>query len=206
MSKRVFLVREIDKRIRRAAEGNVPIAIGGGTVLATVQHRLDGPEHLPTTDITDLDATAAAHGLLPKLSGDASDTLRGDGTWDGVGSGLTRDIAFVIDGAGSVISTGVKGDLVIDFACTVLSWTLLADQSGSIVVNVWKDTYANFAPTVADKITASAPPTISSATKGQSSTLTGWTTSIAAGDVLRFNVDSVATITRVTLILKVEEA
>jgi hypothetical protein len=33
--------------------------------------------------------------------------------------------------------------------------------------------------------------------------LTGWTTAVAAGDVLRFNVDSVATVTRVVLQLDV---
>jgi hypothetical protein len=79
----------------------------------------------------------------------------------------------------------------------------VADQSGSIVVDIWKDTYANFPPTVADSITGSADPTITTATKGQSSTLTGWTTTITAGDILRFNVDSVTTIQRVTLALKV---
>ena len=80
---------------------------------------------------------------------------------------------------------------------------MLADASGSIVVDVWKDTYANFPPTDADSITASAPPTISAATKSQDSTLTGWTTAIAAGSILRFNVDSAATVTRVTVSLKV---
>jgi len=113
------------------------------------------------------------------------------------------DIAFIIDGGGSTITTGVKGFLEIPFDCTINRATLLADQSGSIVVNIWKDTYANFPPTVADKITASAPPTIASATKAQDSTLTGWTTTITAGDVLAFNVDSVTTIQRVTLSLKV---
>ncbi|MHA1911162.1 MAG: hypothetical protein ACTSYA_05640, partial [Candidatus Kariarchaeaceae archaeon] len=32
-------------------------------------------------DNTDLDATITAHGLLPKLSGNASDSFKGDGTW-----------------------------------------------------------------------------------------------------------------------------
>lgn len=117
--------------------------------------------------------------------------------------GGTSSINFVIDGGGSTITTGVKGDLVVDFACTINSATLLADQSGSIVVNIWKDTYANFPPVVGDKITASAPPTITTATKSTDSTLTGWTLAIAAGDVLRFNVDSVTTVQRVTLDLKV---
>jgi hypothetical protein len=115
------------------------------------------------------------------------------------------DIIVVIDGGGAAITTGVKQDLEVPFACTVLQSTLLVDVSGSIVVNVWKDTYANFPPTVAGKITGSAPPTISSATKAQDATLTGWTTSISAGDLLRFNVDSCATITRATLCLKVQK-
>jgi hypothetical protein len=115
----------------------------------------------------------------------------------------TGTILFIIDGGGSAITTGEKGDLTIPFACTINEWTLLADQSGSIVVDIWKDTYANYPPTVADTITASAKPTISTATKGQSSTLTGWTTSIAAGDILAFNVDSASTVQRVTLSLKV---
>jgi hypothetical protein len=118
-------------------------------------------------------------------------------------TGAVVSISFLVDGAGATITTGIKGDLQIPFACTISTWTLLADQSGSLVVNIWKDTYANYPPTVADKITASAPPTISSSTKGQSSTLTGWTTTISAGDTLRFNVDSVTTIQRVTLALTV---
>lgn len=118
----------------------------------------------------------------------------------------TRTITFIIDGGGVTITTGIKGDLEIPFACTIVAATLLADQSGSIVIDIWKDTYANYPPTVADTITASAKPTISTATKSQDTTLTGWTTAITAGDTLRFNVDSVTTIQRVTLSLKVTVA
>ena len=116
----------------------------------------------------------------------------------------TRSIQFVIDGGGSAITTGVKGYLEIPFACTINRVTLLADQSGSIVIDIWKDSYANYPPTNADTITASAVPTISATTKSQDATLTGWTTSIAAGDVIGFNVDSITTVERVTLSLRVE--
>lgn len=112
-------------------------------------------------------------------------------------------ITFVIDGGGSVITTGVKMDLEIPFACTINSATVLLDQSGSIVLDIWKDTYGNYPPVVGDSITASAKPTVSGATKSQDSTLTGWTTSITAGQTLRVNVDSIATATRATLSLKV---
>ena len=78
----------------------------------------------------------------------------------------------------------------------------LADVSGSAVVDIWKDTYANYPPLNADSITASAVPTISTAVKSQDATLTGWTTSIVAGDILAFNVDSVTTIKQLTVSLK----
>ncbi len=112
-------------------------------------------------------------------------------------------INFVIDGAGATITTGLKGFLQVDFAGTIVSATLLADQSGSIVVDVWKDSYANYPPVVGDKITASAPPTITTATKSTDSTLTGWTKDFVAGDVFAFNVNSVTTVQRVTVALKV---
>lgn len=107
--------------------------------------------------------------------------------------------------------TGIKVYLEIPFACTINRATLLGNAaSGSAVVNIYKCTYANFDvtthPVVGDKITASAPPTISAAAKSQDSTLTGWTTAIAAGDILALTLDSIATFTAVTLSLKVTRA
>jgi len=109
---------------------------------------------------------------------------------------------FVIDGGGSAITTGIKGDIQIPFACTIQSVTMLADQTGSIVVDIWKDTYTNFPPTDADSITDSAVPTITTATKSTDATLTGWTVAVTAGDILRFNVDSCTSITRCSVVLK----
>jgi len=111
---------------------------------------------------------------------------------------LTTSLQFVIDGGGSAITTGIKGDLQVPYNCTITAVRLLADQSGSIVVDLWVDSYANFPPTDADSITASAPPTISSATKSEDTTLTGWTPGITAGRIIRVNVDSITSITRVT--------
>lgn len=96
-------------------------------------------------------------------------------------------------------------DVVVPFDCEIVSVTMLADAEGSIVVDVWKDTYANYPPTDDDSITASTPPTISSAIKSKDEALTGWTKSLTMGDILRLNVDSVDTITRLTLVLSVEK-
>ncbi len=124
------------------------------------------------------------------------------GTYRELGFEYDWAINFVIDGGGSAITTGVKGYLELPFAGTIESVRLLADQSGSIVVDIWKDTYANYPPTDADSITASAVPTISTATKSEDTGLTGWTTTFSAGDIVGFNVDSITTLTRVTLSLR----
>lgn len=103
---------------------------------------------------------------------------------------------------GGVISTGVKWYIPIPYALTITGWTLVADQSGSIVLDVWLDTYANFPPTVADTIAGSEKPTLSTAQKNQDLSLTTWTTSIPAGSILGINVDSVTDINSVVLVLQ----
>jgi hypothetical protein len=117
----------------------------------------------------------------------------------------TASIQFIIDGGSAVISTGVKGYVEVPFACTLTAARLFADQSGSIVVNIYKCTYSQFQPgthpVVGDKITSSTPPTISTTYKSEDTTLSSWTTSVSAGDVLGFNVDSATTIQKVTVSL-----
>lgn len=122
-------------------------------------------------------------------------------------SGSQGGIEFVINGGGSTILTGIAGDLIIPFNCNIQSVTMVADQSCSAVVNIWKCTYAQFDdsthPVAGDKITASAPPTIASDVKTQDTTLTGWTKTITQYNVLRFNVDSNDNATQLSLVLGV---
>jgi hypothetical protein len=79
----------------------------------------------------------------------------------------------------------------------------LADVSGSITIDVWKGTQANFPPTVTDSIAGSEKPTLSSQTNSSDANLTTWSISVAAGDVVAFNVDSVTNIHKVTLTIGV---
>ena len=114
-------------------------------------------------------------------------------------------LSYVIDGQGKVLDTGIKGaGLPIDFACIIRQVTLVADASGNIVIDIWKDTYGNHPPTNADSITGSSPPTLSGAIKTKDSVLSGWTTSISDGDILRFNIDSVSNIRSATVSFKLE--
>ncbi len=124
--------------------------------------------------------------------------------WENIsGPGMIDSLGTTIDGGGSVITTGLKGFISVPYSCTINSVVMLADQTGSVVVDIWKTPYASFPPTITNSITASDQPTISSAQKSQDTTLTGWTTTVNAGDTIAFNVNSASSITRLNLILKV---
>lgn len=113
-------------------------------------------------------------------------------------------IPFIIGDGVNAITTGVKGFLMVPFDCTITGWDLIADASGSIVIDVWKDTYSNFPPTVADTIAGSEKPTLSTAQKNQDTSLSSWTTTLTGyTDWLGFNVDSATTVKQVTLGLRV---
>lgn len=117
-------------------------------------------------------------------------------------------LEFIIDGAGSEITIGQKGHLEVPFACTITAWTIAADVSGAIKIDVWRDTYANFPPDNTDSLCGGHEPEIAaSAQKAQDTDLGDWTSvALVAGDILAFNVDSCTTITRVTLSLTVTKS
>lgn len=108
---------------------------------------------------------------------------------------------------GGVIATGQKkiylGPMPVDG--TLTSATLLADQSGNVVVDIWKDEYANFPPTVADTIidtgAGGTKPTITAAQKSQDTSLLNWDKNFSAGDIFELNIDSISNITVLIIML-----
>jgi hypothetical protein len=96
----------------------------------------------------------------------------------------------------------------VPFNVVITEWTLLGDTAGNIAIDLRKCTYAQFDagathPVAGDSVVASAPPVISgSTTKGQSTTLTGWTTSWSAGDLVEIYVSSVSALHVATLSLR----
>jgi len=110
-------------------------------------------------------------------------------------------VGLVIDGGGAVLTTGVKGDVYLPFACTLTASTLIADVAGSVVLDLKLSASYATVPTVS--IVAGAPPTLATAASAQDTSLTGWTVSVAAGSRLRYSVTSAATLTRLTHTLTV---
>lgn len=114
-------------------------------------------------------------------------------TWELKESGGNKYFGAVFDGGGSAIAADKKAYLRIPVTGTIVAAYIMADTTGTINVEVWKDTFAHFPPTIADKISASAPIALDSAQSAENTTLTGWTTSVTAGEVICFNVSALAT-------------
>lgn len=93
-------------------------------------------------------------------------------------------------GSGTAITTGLKGFVPVPEDCEIIAWTIVADQAATIVVDVWKDTYANYPPTVADTIAGAEKPSLGAVIKNQDLALGTWTTACTEGDWIGFNVDS----------------
>lgn len=166
---------------------------------ATAQRTTLGLGSLATASTIN-DANWSGTDLAVANGGTGASTAAGARTNLGLNKGR---IAFVIDGGGSVITTGRKGalhlfDLPASFTITGVS--ILADQTGSIVIDILKNTYTAY-DSGETSICASAKPTISSAVKSKDTTLTGWTTTLASDDTIEYNVDSVTSITRATITL-----
>jgi hypothetical protein len=117
------------------------------------------------------------------------------------------DVNYVIDGNGSVITSGTVGSVEVPWNATPLSWNMFSDVSGSISVDVRRVTYANWAgsPTSANSIVGSEKPTITTAFKNQDTSLTSWS-GISAGDILNFHVDATPTsIKKATVAIKMRK-
>lgn len=120
------------------------------------------------------------------------------------GGNPKRTIGVTFDGGGSAPTVGAIGYVVSQFAGTIDRWDIIADQSGSAVVDVWKRLSA--IPTDAHRIAGTEKPTLSGAQLAADTSLTTWSTlSVAVGDVLGFELESVTTCTRVTAQVRIAE-
>ena len=117
------------------------------------------------------------------------------------GGGGISSVGITIDGSGAAITTGVKGYVVVPYGATITGWYLIGNPSGSLVIDVWKASGA--IPTVANTIAGTEKPTLSSAQLANDTDLSSWTTGIAAGDVIGFNVDSCSGCTWASLVIAV---
>ena len=100
--------------------------------------------------------------------------------------GQAWGISMPMGDGSTTIPTGIQFDLEVPWKGEI-HWHRLVSQSAvTIQFDVWKDTYANYPPTVADTIYGTKP-ALSAATKDE---LTSLVVAISKGDWLTINCDS----------------
>lgn len=111
----------------------------------------------------------------------------------------TAFLSTNFDGGASVIVPTITRFFYLPFAATITGYSLLADVSGSVTIDVWKEPYASFPPTVANSITGGSPMTLTSAQSSVQDIPISWTTAqIDAGDCLAFSLTACASIKSLT--------
>lgn len=111
-------------------------------------------------------------------------------------------IGCSFSGGGTVIATNTTSEpLVVNSACTVTSWTLTCQPVANVILDIWKTN--NSVPLSAYSFTGNQKPSISTTNWGTGSTISNWTNTISAGDVLIFNIISNSAATNIHLSVKV---
>jgi hypothetical protein len=112
-------------------------------------------------------------------------------------------IIFTSSNGANVVLTGAKAYNFIPYKGTLTSWEITADVAGSIELDVWKGTFADYPLSAVNSICAGNYPALIGVIKGQGD-MTGWSSAaVEAGNYLQMNVRSVSNIRKLTLTLKV---
>ena len=115
---------------------------------------------------------------------------------------LTRTVNYVIDSGSLPMQVGDKGKLTIDVGGVIENVRVLSDQTGDIVFDISKTTFANYP--AFNSITGAQRVQLINKDKYFDDVLNNWTTTITAGDILRFDVISVNNIRRLLISLKLK--
>lgn len=173
----------------------VPGLNGGGVTNAQLTSAIAGLAPATATYITQTsDGTLSAEQALADLSTGILKVTTGTGvlsTATGADlpahshTGVPASMAYTITGGGVAIVTGLQYGFRTNNAGTITGWDLGADQNTTSSVQVWKDTTANFPPTVADLIL-----TMSTAAGTKYGSATGLSIPFSVGDWFYFNVSA----------------
>lgn len=103
----------------------------------------------------------------------------------------TGAFGAVFDGGGVAVPAGTISYTRVPYACTITGWSIIAD-AGTTTIDVWKIASGAALPTNANTITAAAEPALAVGNAIRSTAIPGWTTAVAANDIVGFHVDAAA--------------
>jgi hypothetical protein len=148
------------------------------------------------TDVTKTLVSAAASGAVP-MNADGSATTAAQISALHLATNVI--LSVTLNGAGATVPTGqVYANPVAGDNWTISGWAITAQGNApTATFDVWKIAKGTSLPTVANTIMGTKP-SLASGNALVSTTLTGWSTAVSAGDIWGVNLDSVAGATNIT--------
>lgn len=123
-----------------------------------------------------------------------------------VNYGLVKGETYQIVIPAPTAATLFKIPLKIRDDCTIRNVSVVGtDASDSVSIEVWKGTQGSLPPTVTDKISASAPLTLSSEYESTDATLTGWSKSLIEDEYLYFYVVTASVAGEIMIYVKTDK-
>lgn len=115
---------------------------------------------------------------------------------------VTHAVTFVVDGAGQLITTGVKAYIKIPYGGTLQGWDLIGAPVGSVTLDIYRATDTNGLPSASIVGGSGTKPALSSAVENKSTSFTNWTsTTLNAHDNLAVSLSGIVDTTYVALTL-----
>ena len=103
------------------------------------------------------------------------------------------------------LSAGAKIPIHIAEDATIKKVVVLTvGGPGDVVIDIWKDAFASYPPSVSESICGGNLPTITNGESFEDSTLTDWTTVVSQGDTLMVVLDSVSGFDDIVVALELE--
>lgn len=117
---------------------------------------------------------------------------------------IVQQNIVIDDHSGEALVLGARQAWRFAYDCRIVVAALMADQVGSIEVDLWLDVWGNYPPTAPDSICGGNNLVIVAANRVEDADLVGWSPRIPAGAVLVPSVIGCTTVQRVTLYLKLD--
>jgi hypothetical protein len=110
-------------------------------------------------------------------------------------------MTIIVDGLGGVIMPGIKADLPAPFNGRITGWELLGDLAGAVTVDI--QIGRPLEAVAFASICGGNQPSLTAVDAGAGDAV-GWNSDISNGDVVRYIIDDVQTIRRLSIALFVE--
>lgn len=148
---------------------------------------------------------SSVNGVVISGSSTPTITVIGSSSVQGVNVG-SRDFGFAIGDGSTALTTGQKGYTRLPLSGNITGWSIIATGSSpTCTIDIWKVASGTILPTGSNSIMGTKP-ALATGNAIASTTLTNWSTPIAANDIVGYNLDAVSNATFIQFVVTYNKA